>query len=310
MNTFSKQRNFFLINLAALSLFTTGCKVAGTSKRPTETPNQNVVMNYFSNTNFAIRLSGSFDLANAISGFSGLSMVGEAESSFTNWSSPPDRCIYTANDGLLFSPQRVIDVGDIQLFGSGVKLFEKSERHTYYTNGRLDAGRYSLDVAGVQGNLAYKQEFIVPEVASEIELTSGSYPPVLISSPDVPRPNDPGYLVTVNKTENLRIKFRAPRDADYARIQISDGSGQSEGEVVCFSPLDKEIFIPGEKLSYFRSTDDGILYIDFVSVSLRKDLEKIKESLVLSTVRHIHGTMDFNLNSHKETFRFGVLRFE
>lgn len=299
------------IGLAFILLVVSACKVAGSGPRPQSTGSENVVMNYFSTTNYALRIGQSFELASAMSGMMGLSMVAPNDSSFNNWSNPGGKLLYSQNDGLSFSPQRVLDVGEINLAGPTSSVLNKNEKNMSYSlSGRLEPGPYTLSIAGVQGSLSYDQEFRVPDMGSNIRITSGSNDELPISSPDIPSPNDPGYLIVIDKTAPLRISFTPPRDATYVRVQISDGSGQPEGEIIKFGSLDSDIVIPAGAMNYFRSTEDGSIFVDFVSVSLRKDIPKIKESLILSSTRHLHGVVDFYLDQYKQTARFGVVRFE
>jgi hypothetical protein len=302
------------LTLFCLVLFQS-CKIAG-SKRPTETPNETTVMNYFSSEQYKFETPGyqaGEVFSDALSSLYGIALVADQSASFSNLVSPPFGCAFGTSAGLNFEPKRVVDIGKFRLSGFGlneVEIPKDKESVSQSIYGSLSRGDYELKNDGVNGNLAFRQSFKVPASGNQIRVYTGTRASQTLATPNIPQPEDPNYTVVVDKTEGLTIDFEPPQDANFVRIQISDGTSKPESNVICYGPLDKPINIEKGRLNYFRSTEDGVLYIDFVHVSLRTDIEKIKESVVVSHSRQVHGLVDFYLENVKQTVRFGVLKFE
>lgn len=243
-------------------------------------------------------------------------MTAEGEANFDLWSEPEKGCLYSIQDGFGFSPKRAVNIGDVLLNGENIEattLGIDPDTLTFAARGRLPMGDYSISADATA--LKFDQVFKVLNEGADLQLYSdGDDNAQFLPSPDIPAPSDPDYIVTIKKTRALGIAYTAPEGTNYVKIIVSDGlpvtSANPQSSITCYYPPDEVAVIPATAMNYFRSTDDGKISIDFVSVSVENDLGKINESLILSSIRHIHGLMDFYTNEQNQTARFGKLRFE
>jgi hypothetical protein len=309
-------KNFSKILTLILFFSFQACKIAG-SKRPTDEQPQTTVMSYFQSEQYRFETPGNTfgnALTKALSSLHGVAFVANtAEASFSNLVSPKADCFYANGEGLIFEPKRSVDIGTFRLSGYGlneVEVPKEKDNVSQSFYGSLQPGEYQLENSGVQGSLSFSQSFKVPGAGSQFKIYSGDNPAQDLATPYVVGESDPSYLVTVNKTKALTIDFVAPPEATYVRIRISDGTSNQESNVTCYGPTNKPIQIGAGGLNFFRSTDDGVLYIDFVNISLKTNIDKIKESVVVSYSRHVHGLVDFYFEDLKQTMHFGVLRFQ
>jgi len=307
----------FLKTLMFILIFTLqACKVAGT-RRPVEGSPKTTVMSYFVSEQYQFEtpgFQGGAALSNALSSLYGVAFVADIDTAtFSNLSTPQAGCVYASGEGLVFEPKRSVDIGTFRLSGIGlneVEVPKDQESVSQSIYGSLQAGDYQLENSGVQGNLSFSQGFKVPSAGRNIKVYSGQTAVQTLPTPIIASSEDPNYNLIVSKTESLTIEFEAPTDATYVRVRLTDGTSKPESNVTCYGPTDKPIQIMAGGLNFFRSTDDGTLYIDFVNVSLKTNVEKIKESIVVSYSRHVHGLVDFYLENIKQTAHFGILRFE
>jgi hypothetical protein len=140
-----------------------------------------------------------------------------------------------------------------------------------------------------------------------LKVYSGTLDPQDLPSPALGQPGD---LVTVQKLENLVVTYNPPIGTDFVRLQITDGSKNPESTVVCYTDSQNLISVPAGALNFFRSTDDGLMFLDFVKSSIDKSIPRITESLVRSVRRHFHGTIDLYADESKQTFKIGTLRIQ
>ena len=303
-------RNSLSVVMASMAV--SGCKVASQPRpaSPTSTDSPSAVYTYFETQQTAIN---SQTFASNMSKLIGFGMVAPKESTFVTMTSADPRCMYAQEDGLGFGT-RIIDIGDVKLSGispqSTAQTIKKDpQKFTFLARGSIPSGNYGLESTGINGALVFKQEFVIPGAGSNIRLTSGSDATQTLPTPNIPGSTDPNYTIVVNKTQTLKVEFTAPSDARIARVTISDNAGTVEGSVVCYGPTDAPIEFPEGALNYFRSTDDGLITIDFVNTRLNTG-DTIKESFVRSYVRHVHGLIDFFTDTHKQTANFGRLRIQ
>ncbi len=305
------------ISISVLSLisFLSGCKIAG-SKRPVESTSSTTVMSYFVAEQYKIETPGyptGANLSDAMSSLYGIAFVADSEASFSNFTQPSFGCEFSSGVGLLFQPKRAVDIGSFRLSGFGlneVEVPKDQENVSQSIYGTLSEGSYTLKNQGINGNLAFAQEFVVPKAGEQIKVLSGNQPVQALSTPILPSVDDPYYTVTVFKTQALTLEFKAPPTAQYVRVRISDGTAKQEGTITCYGPADSPLTIPRGAMNFFRSTEDGVLNVDFINVSYKNDVNKIKESVIVSYSRHVHGLVDFFIDDVKQTAHFGVLRFE
>lgn len=295
-----------LLILVAITIFN-GCKVAGARQEPIKANGS--VLNYFVSEQFASEIP---EVSNALSSLFGMVMLAEESATFKNWSEPELGCLYTNNDQIGFAPKETVSIGAVILSGYSLnetRLEADPESQTFNAYGRLPSGTYNLSARDTP-KVSFEQSFVVPETASSISIVRDDGFTSKIPSPQIPNSSDPGYTVSIRKSEGIRIRYSAPAQTDYIRVRISDGTSKSEGNITCYGHPNGEIRIPAGSMSYFRSTDDGQLFVDFVSVSMKTDQSQIKESFIMSYQRHFHGLKDLFMNDSKQTLRFGVLRFE
>jgi hypothetical protein len=303
MKTKLGTKSAFLISILTLS----ACKIAG-EKRPTPS-NDTVVMNFFVAESYALQ---NESLSAAMSSLYGFTMAAAIDATFESWSKPKHGCLYKAQDGLNFSPKRSIDIGNVKLSGVGLleDLARDPDSFTFSSSGRLPEGEYSL-----RGNdlpsVAFDQSFRVLAPGAQLLVLSGAEGDLqTLPSPRIPASSDADFTITINKLRPLLVGYQAPQHTNYVKIEVSDGTTNAESSVVCYGAPDEPIVIPEGALSYFRSTEDGRLTIEFVSTSLETSFPNIKESFIKSSTKHIHGLVDFYTDTQKQTARFGVLKFE
>jgi hypothetical protein len=265
-------------------------------------------------------------LQDALARFEGGAVVASEGSSFETWDSPENSCMYGIQDaalepryggrpnrfwdGDIIKAQRRVDIGDIRI--SGMELGEvtipKDARNWMIVAfGVLAPGSYWLQNSQASTRVDFRQSLEVLGFASNLKVFSGTLDPQDLPSPQLGQPSD---LVTVQKLDNLVVTYSPPPGTDFVRLQITDGSKNPESTVVCYTDSQNFISVPAGALNFFRSTDDGLLFIDFVKSSIDTSIPRITESLVRSVRRHFHGTIDLYADESKQTFKIGTLRIQ
>jgi hypothetical protein len=281
------------------------------------------VLQYFDAIQIGINNS---TLQDALARFEGGAVVAGEGSSFTKWNTPNTECMFgfqdaalepryggRANrfwDGEIIKAQRRVDIGDIRI--SGVELGEvtipkDSSNWMIVAFGVLSPGSYWLQNTEASTRVEFRQALQVLEMGSQIQVYSGTLDPQALPSPQLGQPED---LVTVQKLQDLVVTYTAPAETDFVRLQISDGSKNPESTVVCYTESASFVSVPAGALNYFRSTDDGLMFVDFVKSDIDTSIPRITESLVRSVRRHLHGTIDLYLDNSKQTFKIGTLRIQ
>jgi len=288
-----------------------GCKIAGErAVKPTE-EQQLAVFNIIEVEQWAL---SSFDFADMISLISGYAFVGTKASTYENRINPAYGCMYASDDLESVEKKYTLDIGELRITGDSFDnevLPKMKDSHIFGKIGRFPNGIYNLTNGGnSQGSFKFEQDFKILEQGSKIKVTSGT----VNSAQELPSPDfvdfaDPRYVAVLEKGQDVKVEFSAPADVSYVKVTLSDNS-KSGTDIVCYGNNTDPIIIPAVGLSYFRTTNDAVLYVDFVHANRKTDAQGLKESIVLSFVRHVHGLKDFDLADRRETVRFGELRIQ
>jgi hypothetical protein len=289
-------------------LLLSGCKIAGLGNDDEAPPTAATVMNIFTYTRFATEVSCDAELGCVLSYLWGKTAVAtNPNPTFHALSTPAmGSCFYTREEGINADLQRNLDVGSLTITGQGTS--HEAQKHAsqlyFYAPVLLEAGDYEINTSGFQGALAYQQRFAVSEHHARIYLRSGANGQRLEA-------DETNAVLEVKRGENLAVELENMPTADFYKITVTDNnSGDMRASVSCYQSLDTPaITIPKEAFAFFRNTQDGTVMVDFINSSLTKDLPGIRESLVLSTTRHVHGMWQHQTNEGSFTLRFGQLHF-
>ncbi len=315
-NFFSKSSlTLFIFALGFLSL--SACKKIADSRSTTDTPTATPrVLGYYRNVQYDLEKSAPAE-QRVLSSFSGQVFVADkGDASFDAWSSPSlGSCNYTAFDGLAFGASRTIDVGGLNIKDSSsslLKTFSKGDIvPSFFSYFFIQAGDYTLQTEGFQGSLSYAQPFTVPGPGSNIKITSGA-------NTEQPIQGNTGQIAKILKSEGFTLQYSPPPGISYSKISFFDGSGRGEAAIVCYIGGNfSSVTIPKEYLTDYNVTktdgspnNDGLITIDFVSVSSKKDVPGVAESFIMSSYRHVHGLFTFFNGSGYSSVRLGELQFE
>lgn len=251
-------------------------------------------------------------------------IVASADSDLTNITAPAAGCLFEVEDGVNLGAIRYLDVGDFKLRGAdiGEKVFDKNPtpNATSYSvpNFLLTLGSaYQIETTGVNGQLAWKQDFLVPAAGANLGLhqtfNNQNYD-FALPSPVLYSPIRDADRALINRLTDFKITYTAPAGTTYVKAHLNDGGGGASanryGNVVCYGDPNGSITVPGGLLANFKSTADGLLTLDFVAVNRRTDISRVRESAVISVTRHHHGRLDLDTPSGKATIQFGVLGFD
>jgi hypothetical protein len=304
------------IILGALLFVSVACKInhdPDASSEPTAS-----IVSYFISEQY--QFGSARELAAGLSGFYGRAMVATVDSTFAHWRQPPMGCRYAGNDVVAVSGTRALNIGPLILkdsHGFTVGIEPSSDQYIFQYLGLLDAGAHSLAAPGLSGTPAISQSFNVLASGANIVLNSSVYTaPEVLSSPKIPsNSGDPSndldnFYVGIARSADLSVSYKAPEGTSYVRATFSDGSSNAAYQIVCYGSPTGPIQVPAGAFSQFRATADGLLTIDFVSVSFRADISRIKESIVISNTRHIHGRKDIETSQGLQPVYFGALFFQ
>ena len=308
--------------LLALSITLISCEV-GKSRKPEEVKSSNAVLPQFTFMQFG--LSNWEALREVSSGFSGITWVAPEGSSFNNITKPPmGECRFSSEVNQLgFSPLRALNVGDLKLRGDEFPevTLTKSDA-PYYSFGLEPAmlkfgGNFVIETAGVQDRMKWSQTFKVPALGSNFKIRRSDSTQFTLPAPQYrpaepnpqvgPWPVPPEDIAVLDKTQDFFLDYQTPEGTSYVRMIISDGSNDHRGSVTCFGDPKGPIWVPAGQLNFFKSTDQALMYIDFVSLSSKTDITNVNESLITSVTRHLHGRLDLSLKDRKQEIYFGVL---
>ncbi|MBS1983844.1 MAG: hypothetical protein JST16_06705 [Bdellovibrionales bacterium] len=296
--------------LSALS----ACKVADNEHSPNATPQESTTTTYagFSSMQYAISNISAF--REALSGFSGAAYVTTPNYPLDVYLHPPFGCDYASN----YSPKnasliRYLDFGKLAIKGDSVAAQDvpRDKSAPFFSLGVLFQmpGNYEISTSG--SNLVWSQSFQTVGYGGNFKirrLTDGVS--FNLPTPNAYMPGETGFVNAVlSKADGAVISFDTPANTSYVRAEFKDGSQASEGDVVCFGPPNQDITVPAGAFARMMSTQQGLLTVDFVSVSIKNDIPNFGTSFVLSSTRHVHGRMDLNLQDGKHEFYLGALTF-
>jgi hypothetical protein len=298
---------FFVILLS-------NCKIADGKRPVTPTDNSggNTVFSFIKSEQVAVNIPA---IAVAMSGISATALVATKESTFQAWIDPTPTCYRINEDGVDVSASSVLNIGDLRIGDfttQEIQIPYDPKQGSYFIGGTLASGDYRIANSGTaRGSFSFTQDFVVLPNATSIKLVSGDNGVAQpIASPSIPSEGDSNYLAVLDRSKSVRIEYEAPENTSYVRMFLYDGSNIESRPIVCYSPPFTPMTIPEGMLLNFRQTDDAYIFVDFVSVSVKTDIPKIKEAVIQSYKRHIHGKQEFGTQDGNITVPFGILRLE
>jgi hypothetical protein len=317
MSRYSRAGSLFL----TLSLFFSlgACEITGEKREPGG--DDSVLVSYFFSDQYAI---DNTDYRDFLSFYFGGIAAAAPTSSMELWTSPPTGCYSTSSFINVASSnvgvRRLLDVGTLSLKDptNAVHAMSKENDNNYYYVKALTPGSYKLLSPGIKsGALAFEQSFEVLEKGGGIKVytwltndTSTAPIEQALASPAVPAPTDPNHKVIFNRLTNNVLSFQAPAGTDYVRLRLRDGSNTSGGDVTCFAKIDEPLVVQQGALYSFRTGSQGHMEFDFVSSSTLRDVSRLKQGTVVSTMRHFQGTFEYtDSNGIKVTDNIGLVEF-
>lgn len=293
--------------IASLTLVLSACNLAGEKRDIAQTK----ILGFFEIESSALSdeyfyEGGDVRIRDIFSSVWGTVFLSDDTASFKDIYEIVPGCRASSLDQAQMSALRFIDVGDLTITrGSDGVVINKSEKNFSFFNFIfLAPGHYENQISGLKNSLKYDQDFLVPTSSEEISVSSGSaYPKQAMPSPKIDVNSD----IRIQKSSGVQLDFSGDTDAPWVRVVLEDLEGAS---VTCYAAPNETISIPPEALRDFATTDKGSLHVDFLSVAMRKDVPRIRESYVRSFTRHRHGVQIFRNGSDNIAFNFGTLRFE
>lgn len=295
-----------------------------------------IAVGYFNTVQVAISTMDemSQNLRQGLSFFTGRVMIAQDGSNLDAVVSPPlNQCLLSVEEQVAMSVLRNANVGDLIVRsteggGQATVPKNKSPDFGFDAGGAVlgFGGAFQIETTGVNGSRAYQQDFRIPPMAAGLKMRGASWD---FSDPAHPKPMvrefnlpTPVYrdlqesdVVVLDKTKDMFIDYTAPEGTTYVKVTLNDGAGwvpssNPYGNVTCYGSPTGPIWVPAGTLNNFKSSADAMAYIDFVSVSRKTDIPNVKESVILSVTRHMHGFRDFKTESGNVELRFGMLQLQ
>lgn len=291
----------------SLSLILSACNLAGEKRDVAETK----ILGFFEIESAAVSDEYLYDngdvrLRDIFSSVWGTVFLSDETASFKNIYEIVPGCQPSNLDQAQMAALRFIDVGDLTITrGSDGIVIDKSEKNFSFFNFMfLAPGQYQNRISGLKNSLKFDQDFLVPTSAEGISVSSGAaYPKQALPSPKIEENTE----IHIQKSSGAQLDFSGNTDALWVRVVLEDLEGAS---VTCYGVPNETLSIPPEALKDFANTANGSLHVDFLSVAMRNDVPRIRESYVRSFTRHRHGVQVFRSGTDTIGFNFGVLRFE
>lgn len=227
------------------------------------------------------------------SSFSGAVFVSESshENSFLNIADPfhdkgdsASFCLGNKEMGIDIKPERIIEVGNINIsnesgFTSGFKRNADSPDFGPFLS-PLSLGNYKLKTDGFMGSLSFAHEFRIPEYISGLKIDS--------AKTDQTISNAGNEIIHISRNTDMTMSWNPDPTMSYTKMVLTD---RKQLALVCyFKPSIKGITIPATGImDQFTNTNQAYLMLDYVQASRRTDIRGLKESMILSTRRLIHG---------------------
>jgi hypothetical protein len=285
----------FAFSLLCLSL--THCEIAG-DKRDGSPIDDSVLMAFFFSEQYALNSEDDRDF---LSKFYGRVLAATPDSTFDAWANPELGCDYSANLGVDVGMRRYLDIGAIALLGGTASVdlqrfgISNSTGVAYQLSGFLGFGTRTLSTQGRGEAARYSQAFSIPEGGGNIEVRTGSTDAEAfrLASPEFPSEGNGDYNLVLQRGQAIHIDYTAPAGTSYVSVRIKDGSNRAEADITCYGTPNGRISIPATALNTFRPGTDGIFELDFVHANLRRNVARVKESIIVSSTRHFQGTIEY-----------------
>jgi hypothetical protein len=312
----SKTRTLFMLSSF---VFIHACEIGGEKR---DIPQEDsVIVSYFFSDQYA---TDNDEYRDFLSFFFGAVVAASPNSSMNLWISPPNGCYYSSSyigsASREVGIRRYLDIGTLRLkAGTDSPLdLNKTPRNDYYFPQALQTGAHTLISPGMRnGSLAFNHAFEVAEKGGGIQVYTllpedGEYVAIEqpLASPATPAETDANYRIVFNRMTDNAVSFEAPPGTDYVRLRLRDGSNTNAGDVVCFGRPGEAIFINRGVLFSFRTGTQGHMELDFVKSHALRDVSRLKQGQILSTMRHFQGTFEYNnADGIKVTDNVGLIEF-
>ncbi len=307
MKNLKLKNSFRIIVLFCASSGLLGCKVANNKETAKTT---SAIIGYFTTQQSAMSASipynSDYSMRDIWSYFFGRVYLTPAEASLGMAIQTPKGCMRSAAAEASFKINNVLDPGVLSLIGSGGQLDipKYEEDLSFQLVGFLGFGALKLRSSGKGGTLDFEQGFNIPTAGSNLIVSSGTHLNQALPSPLV----NASSVVRIQRSQGAELSFVAPVGATYVKATFGD-TDNPDSNISCFGPPVSPLSIPAEQLERFGVTDRGSLRVDFVNISVRTDINRIKENLVSSSTFHLHG-IHKNPFIRNTEFHFGQLSFE
>jgi len=293
--------------LPMIILILTNCELA---KKPQENSTHGVVIGYFYSEQSAVDSRYTFDsgrpLRDFFSNFYGRVAVASLNSTFEKAFLPKMGCYKFENaPEATFEMTKPLDPGSIAVISESGEGFQlpKYNGPLFFAQGFVSPGRYRLQSTGINGALAFDEEFQVPQSGSAIKVSSGSNLDQGLPTPLI----DPSISVRFDRSSGATVSFTAPADADFVKIYL--GEIYTRGaDIICYGPKDSPIVIPSELFADFPASDGGSFELSFVNTYLNKGVARYNETFIHSSIKHVHGAQI--IDRDQPPLDFGKVIFE
>jgi hypothetical protein len=295
--------NFFLL---------ASCELMSQRKPLDPEPSKNIIMTYFISNQYP---TSDENISAQLSEFFGAGISADPISSFANWVNPRMTCDYGGTFGIGVVPKRPLYLGNLVIsHGENSASIEPSTTdYSWSFTGSLPASDYQLHPVGVNETASFTQTFKILEPSASVLTYIGNLqaPAFQVPSPTIPTAGNNNFDLHISRGQPFIVKVNAAPDTSYLRVRIRDGSNRATGDVLCYAKVGDNISIPPTLMSTFRTGTDGIIEIDQIHISQLKNAARVAESIVVSTTRQIHGTIEFlNNNNELERLEIGKLHID
>jgi hypothetical protein len=239
-----------------------------------------------------------------LSGFIGRSFVATADSSYLSATQPTIGCTTYSQSFPAITKTRYLNFGNLMLFPFNqnplsVPYIQTNEGEYVVTDAvYLGPGKHELETLGVNNIFHYRQQFTIPNTGSNLQIESADGLLQALPSPSF----DPSAVVTIHKSYGFTLYYTDSQNADFVKITLAD---YEHDPLVCYGRNTGSLEVPSSALTRLSTTDNAMLYIDFVNSRLTKPQDPlIKQVYIESTMRHMHGLY----YSDQNQIPFGVLK--
>lgn len=305
----SRLRHFYFLPMALL-LFS--CEINQGGKRDVKS-DDSIIISYFFSDQYAIDSDFHQQLFPI---FSGAMAAAEPNASLDLWKNPPSGCYFTNSFTSAASSKvgirRLLDVGELRLKAGDTSVpLNQTNDNYYFSYASLTSGDFTLLSPGVKnGVLEYEQNFKVLETGGNIkvyDVNNAEEEPRALASPAVPADGD---RIVFNRFTSSVIGYDAPEGTDLIKLRLRDGSNLSDGDITCFAKMGETLVVPEGSLYTFRTGEQGHMELDFISISSKVNVPRLRESTIISAMRHVQGIFEYqNEDGVDMTENVGILEF-